>query len=140
MSQQRRLSILSLSPWESFWSMGFGMGAPDDFKVTQAFVRNGHRVIHLVPSASGLPPDPEIEGIVVVPYPRPQSLHIRRFPFDRFGALRNWLVLNLRLALSGAACVRRCPTDAILGHSAETALAAFVLGRIFRVPSILHLY
>jgi len=129
----RSLTILSISPWTDFWSMGDGMGAPDDYQVVAGLVRRGHRVVHLVPEEGARPSQP-LDGVSVATYAHP------RMPVIKGSRPQHLLYLNYCILRQAMRLARRRRIDVVLGHAALVAPAVSLTGRVTRAPSVLNIY
>ena len=136
------LTILSISPWSDFGSMGTNMGTPSDYKITHGFARNRHRVVHLAPLSSGLAESENCAGISILRFrnqsPRALSYLSRLHP--AVGALLEWASFNYRSWRMAVRIAREIRFDVIFGHSVYVAPSVFWLSRLWNVPSVLHIY
>lgn len=141
-SRGRPLTILSVSPWSDFGSMGTNMGTPSDYNITRGFVRNGHRVVHLAPLSTGLAESESCEGISMLRFPNrvPRALrYLSRLDPDA-SLLLDWASFNYRSFRVASRLAREVRFDAVFGHSALVAPSIFLLSRLWKVPSVLHIY
>ena len=134
-------NIISISPWAFFWSMGKNKGMASDYKFLIGIAKRGWNVAHIAPMSKGLKYREDIEGIAItrinIPFYNYQyKNYILQYLFKNL----SWLFLNLKY-LNLIIKMFHCKSyDIIYCHTAVCAPAAFLAGKIYRIPVIVRLY
>ncbi|HEX5132153.1 MAG TPA: glycosyltransferase family 4 protein, partial [Candidatus Krumholzibacteria bacterium] len=130
-------TLLVITPWKRRWELGGGAGLADDEHFIREFSTHGWNV-HYVSPRDAAPPDVTVDGY-----------HVHGF-FNIFEATDRWPTW-LRRAVCPAAftllattralsVARRERPHAILGQTHLSSAAAFLVGMVCGVPSIMKLF
>jgi len=134
-------AVLVISPWSSFWSLGPGMGVRDEVEVITGFIRAGFRVHLLRPRPVGEIDHELLPGLTVHNLP---GFLDRPLPkgrvLGRLGRLLNYKLFTLLAIVKGLHIFHRHRPSIIIGHSATSAPAIYLLGKLGRVPTVVKIF
>jgi glycosyltransferase involved in cell wall biosynthesis len=141
-------TVLNISPWASFWSMGKGKGTPMGYVSARAMHDAGLEVVYISPRRGERSMEKPFPGFRQLLFPCPnlpgyEGTRLRRFlrPL-RLLCIRlfRYLDFTRRAYRLGRAEGLKTPPALMYSHGTISALSARLLARRFRVPSVLRLY
>ena len=139
MEASKKVNLLILSPWKGDWDINSIRSNPENAYLLTGFHKAGF-FIHLI-----FPMDGKKYHTPKSFYNfSPQPIRIPHFPQIRrirvLFLIPHYIITNLKMIKEGAKLIRQKRIDVIYGFSSYIAPAIFVLGKIYRKPTLLKLY
>ncbi len=138
-----RLTVLAVYPWDSFWSMGEGSGAPSFHLSVTSFPMRGHDMHVLMPGGSDVPSVEEYHGATLhrirtgVDFMpecgRSKLIHHVRI----LGAFVYWFI---RAVPAGILLSRELHADVVFGMGSLGATAGWLIARASGIPNVTRLF
>lgn len=135
----RRKHLLILSPWKGDWDFNSIRSNPENAYLLTGLHKAGF-LIHLIFPMEGKKYHiPESFHNL-----SPQPVRIPHFPRIRkigvFFLILHYIIVNLKMIREGTKLIRQKRMDLIYGFSSYVAPAVFILGKLYRRPTLLKLY
>lgn len=138
-SSFKEKNIFVVSKWPDLWDMGEGCGRPDRESTLSAFLEAGYNVHLVLPQPPGHKlKDGKIGEINTYRIPNPFGLAISKRRFITHFLC--WAIFIITAWLKIMKISRRFRPDLIYGMSDYSGPVASIIGRIYRIPSIVRFY
>jgi len=120
--------------------MGEKMGAESDYNILNGMVKMGWRVVHITPLDKGQDPSEIFEGIKIIRIKNPFIYLQGTFVLQFLSQVMSWFLFNFRSLALIRRLSRNESFDLVYGHTALSGPATYLVGRMYRIPSIIRLY